>query len=55
MTTGKIISGSCTFRSLMGHVWFNYNRVFSEFGFIFSNLKWVWVLVFLSYLVSIIF
>ena len=34
----QIISVSCPASLLMGWVWFNYNRVFSGFEFIFSNL-----------------
>ena len=37
MTTGMIISGSRPTSLLMGRVWFNCNRVFNGFEFIFSN------------------
>ena len=37
MAIGRIISGSLPIPLLMGRVWFNYNRVISMFGFIFSN------------------
>ena len=34
-----IILGSRLTSLLMGHVWFNYNKVFSGFEFIFLNLR----------------
>ena len=37
MTIGLIISGSRPTPIVMGQVWFNNNRVFSGFVFIFSN------------------
>ena len=43
MTTGRIISSSSPTPPLMRQVLFNCNRVFSGFGFIFSNLKRVWM------------
>ena len=48
MTIKMIISGSRSVLSLMGRVWFNCNRVFNRFGFIFSNPKRVWVLLALT-------
>ena len=41
MTMRQIISGSRPAPFLMGRVWFNYNRVFNMFWFIFSNPIWV--------------
>ena len=41
MTTGRIISGSFPVSLLMRRVWFNCNRVFSGFEFIFSNPRLV--------------
>ena len=46
MTTGRVISGSRPVPTLMRRVWFNCNRVFSEFGFTFSNPRRVRVLLF---------
>ena len=41
MATGRVISGySGLIPSLMGRIWFNCNRVFSGFEFIFSNPIW---------------
>ena len=37
MATRRIISGSRSTPPLMGRVWFNRNRVFNGFMFIFSN------------------
>ena len=45
MTIGRIISGSRSASFLMAQVWFNFNRVFNGFEFIFSNLKRVQVLL----------
>ena len=45
MIKGRIISGSRPASLLMAQVWFNFNRVFNEFGFIFSNPKRVQVLL----------
>ena len=45
MTTEQIILGFCPASLLMKHVSFNFNRVFNEFEFIFSNLIWVQVLL----------
>ena len=39
MTTEQIISGSRPDPFLMGRVWFNCNRVFSGFEYIFSNQR----------------
>ena len=39
MSTERIISGSRSASLLMRRVWFNYNRVFNRFEFIFSNPK----------------
>ena len=39
MATERIILGSRLVSLLMGRVWFNCNRVFSEFEFIFSNSR----------------
>ena len=39
MITGRIISDSRPASLLMGRVWFNCNRVFNRFEFIFSNLR----------------
>ena len=39
MTTGRIISSFHPASLLMAYVWFNFNRVFKVFGFIFSNPK----------------
>ena len=36
---GQIILGSRPASLLMEQVWFNCNRIFSEFEFIFSNLR----------------
>ena len=41
MTPEKIILGFRLALSLMGRVWLKYNRVFNEFGFIFSNPRWI--------------
>ena len=41
MTIWLIISGSRPTPFLMGQVWFNCNRVFSGFEFIFSNPRLV--------------
>ena len=45
MTIERIISGSRPASFLMTQVWFNFNRVFNGFEFIFSNLKRVQVLL----------
>ena len=45
MTTEQIILCSCPVSLLMIHVQFNFNRVFNEFEFIFSNLIRVQVLL----------
>ena len=45
MTTGQIISGFRPASLLMTQVWFNFNRVFNGFEFIFSNPKRVQVLL----------
>ena len=45
MTTGRIILGSRPVSLLMAHVWFNFNRGFNGFWFIFSNPKRVQVLL----------
>ena len=45
MTTEQIISTSRPTSLLMTNVWFNFNRVFNEFGFIFSNPERVKVLL----------
>ena len=37
MIMRQIISVSYPVSLLMGRVWFNYNRVFNEFEYIFSN------------------
>ena len=37
MTTRRIISDSRPALLLMGRIWFNCNRIFSGFEFIFSN------------------
>ena len=42
MTTRWIISGFRFVPFLMGRIWFNCNQVFSNFWFIFSNLRRVW-------------
>ena len=42
MTTGLIISGFRPVLLLMGRAWFNCNRVFNRFEFIFSNSRRVW-------------
>ena len=47
MTTRRIISGSCLISLLITQVWFNFNRVFNGFEFIFSNPKRVQVLLLL--------
>ena len=39
MATRRIISGSRPVLLLMRRVWFNCNRVFSRFEFIFSNSR----------------
>ena len=41
MTTRRIISGSRPASLLMRRIWFNCNRVFSRFEFIFLNPRWV--------------
>ena len=41
MTMGQIISGSRPTPLLMERVWFNSNRAFSRFEFIFSNPRQV--------------
>ena len=46
MANGQIISGSRPTSLLIEHVWFNFNRIFNGFGFIFSNSKRVQVLLF---------
>ena len=45
MTMGRIILSSRPNPFLMGLVWFNYNRVFNIFEFIFSNPKRVQILL----------
>ena len=45
MTTRRIISGSRPASLLIAQVWFNFNRVFNGFEFIFSNPKRVQVLL----------
>ena len=39
MITGRIISGSRPASLLIAQVWFNFNRVFNGFGFIFFKSK----------------
>ena len=46
MIMRHIILGFHLASSLMGRVWFNCNRVFNGFGFIFSNLKRVWEFIY---------
>ena len=45
MTTEHIILGSRPAFLLMEQVKFNFNRVFNEFGFIFSNPRCVQILL----------
>ena len=45
MATGRIISSSRPASFLMAQVWFNFNRGFNGFEFIFSNSKRVQVLL----------
>ena len=47
MTTGRIISDTHPSLLLMVQIWFNFNRIFNGFEFIFSNPKRVQVLLFL--------
>ena len=47
MTPKIIISGSRPTSFLMRRVWFNCNKFFSGFDFIFSNSRWARVLLFL--------
>ena len=62
MTMRLIILGFRLTPLLMGHVWFNYNQVFSGFEFIFLKSKtssgWVQVLLFgscLNYILKIFY
>ena len=45
MTTRRIFLGSRPASLLMAQVWFNFNQVFNEYEFIFSNPKRVQVLL----------
>ena len=45
MATGRIILGSRPASLLMTQIEFNFNQVFNEFVFIFSNLRRVQVLL----------
>ena len=45
MATRRIILGSRLISLLMAQVYFNFNRVFNGFGFIFSNPRRVQVLL----------
>ena len=45
MTTGRIILGSRLASLLMTQVWFNFNRGFNGFEFIFSNPRQVQILL----------
>ena len=47
MTTGRIISDTHPSLLLMVQIWFNFNRIFNGFEFIFSNPKRVQVLLLL--------
>ena len=42
MVTIRIILGFCPTPFFMGQVWFNCNRVYNEFEFIFLNPRWIW-------------
>ena len=62
MTMGRIISGSRPTPLLMGRVWFNSNRVFSGFEFIFlksetssGRVQVLLLLPYLNYILKIFF